>query len=147
MNYNKLQLGGRLTRDVELKYTPNGTAIGNFGVAVNRQWKSESGDKKEEVTFVDVTAFGKTAETIGQYLKKGNPIFLDGRLKTDSWEKDGKKFSKLVVICESFQFIGGKGESDSGSAGQRSAPASAEPKTGLPAPAAKADDDDDQIPF
>jgi single-strand DNA-binding protein len=108
MNLNKTFIGGNLTRDPELRYTPNGTAICKISIANNRSWKSESGEKKEEVTFVEATAFGRTAETIGQYFKKGRPILIEGRLKLDQWEKDGKKFSKLGVVVEGFQFCGGE---------------------------------------
>lgn len=90
-----------------MRYTPKGSAICGFGLAVNRKWKTETGDEKEEVTFVDVTAFGKQAEVIAQYLKKGNPLFLEGRLKLDQWDdkKTGEKRSKLAVVLESFQFL------------------------------------------
>jgi len=107
LNLNKLLLAGNLTRDPEMRYTPKGSAICGFGLAVNRKWKTETGDEKEEVTFVDVTAFGKQAEVIAQYLKKGNPLFLEGRLKLDQWDdkKTGEKRSKLAVVLESFQFL------------------------------------------
>lgn len=107
MNLNKLLLAGNLTRDPELRYTPKGSAICGFGLAVNRKWKTETGDEKEEVTFVDVTAFGKQAEAIAQYLKKGNPLFLEGRLKLDQWDdkQTGKRQQKLCVVLESFQFL------------------------------------------
>ena len=107
MNLNKLLLAGNLTRDPEMRYTPKGSAICGFGLAVNRKWKTETGDEKEEVTFVDVTAFGKQAEVIAQYLKKGNPLFLEGRLKLDQWDdkQTGKRQQKLCVVLESFQFL------------------------------------------
>ena len=85
-SFNKVILVGNLTRDPELRYTPKGTAIAKIGLAVNRVWTNEAGEKKEEVTFVDVDAFGKTAETIGQYLKKGRPILIEGRLRYQTWE-------------------------------------------------------------
>ncbi len=85
-NFNKVILAGNLTRDPELRYTPKGMAIAKIGLAINRKWKSETGEMKEEVTFVDVDAFGKTAETIGQYLKKGRPILIEGRLRYQTWE-------------------------------------------------------------
>jgi len=90
-----------------MRYTPKGSAICGFGLAVNRKWKTETGDEKEEVTFVDVTAFGKQAEVIAQYLKKGNPLFLEGRLKLDQWDdkQTGKRQQKLCVVLESFQFL------------------------------------------
>jgi single-strand DNA-binding protein len=106
-NFNKVILAGNLTRDPELRYTPKGTAIAKIGLAINRTWKNEAGETKEEVTFVDVDAFGRTAEVIGQYLKKGRPILIEGRLKLDTWEdkQTNQKKSKLGVVAESFQFI------------------------------------------
>src|SRR5579872_333160 len=80
-NFNKVILAGNLTRDPELRYTPKGLAIAKIGIAINRTWKSETGESKEEVTFVDVDAFGRTAENIGQYFKKGQPILIEGRLR------------------------------------------------------------------
>ncbi len=110
-NFNKVLLMGNLTRDPEVRYTPKGTAIATIGLAVNRMWSNEAGEKKEEVTFVDVDVWGKQAETIGQYMSKGKPIFIEGRLKLDSWDdkESGQKRSKLKVVCESFQFVGGPG--------------------------------------
>lgn len=145
MNLNKLMLAGNLTRDPELKYTAKGSAICAFGIAVNREWKTETGDKKEEVTFVDVTAFGKQAELIAQYLKKGNPLFLEGRLKLDQWDdkQTGQKRSKLGVVLESFQFLP-RGEK------QQAAP---KPKIGpedmppLPPGVAEKLNNEDDVPF
>src|SRR5260221_3807510 len=107
-NFNKVLLMGNLTRDPEVRYTPKGTAIATIGLAVNRVWTTEAGEKKEEVTFVDVDVWGRQAETIGQYMSKGRPIFIEGRLKLDQWDdkESGQKRSKLKVVCESFQFIG-----------------------------------------
>jgi single-strand DNA-binding protein len=85
MNLNKVTIAGRLTRDPEIKYTSQGTAIADFGLAVNRYWKDTSGEKKEEVTFLDVTAYGRPAEIIQEYLKKGSPVYIEGRLQLDSW--------------------------------------------------------------
>src|SRR5215472_12984189 len=115
-NFNKVILMGNLTRDPELRYTPKGMAIAKIGLAVNRRWKSETGEMKEEVTFVDVDAFGKTAETIAQYLKKGRPILMEGRLKYDTWEdkQTNQKKSKLGVVLESFTFVDSN-RTDSGS--------------------------------
>src|SRR6188472_4549639 len=119
--FNKVILAGNLTRDPELRYTGNGMAIAKFALAVNRKWKDgNTGDMKEEVTFVDIDAFGKQAETIGQYLKKGRPILIEGRLKLDQWDdkQSGQKRSKLGVILETFQFVGsapGRGEGPGGS--------------------------------
>jgi single-strand DNA-binding protein len=117
-SYNKVLLIGNLTRDPELKYTPKGTAIANIGLAVNRRWTTETGEQKEDVTFVDVEVWGRQAETVGQYLSKGKPIFVEGRLKLDSWEdkETGQKKSKMRVVCEHFQFIGAPGGAPSGRA-------------------------------
>lgn len=111
MNFNRVILAGNLTRDPELQHTQGGTVIAKIGLAVNRRWKSPGGEQKEEVTFVDATAFGKTAEVIAQYFAKGKPILIEGRLRLEEWEdKQGQKRSKLGVIVESFQFVGGKSE-------------------------------------
>ncbi|HSA02373.1 MAG TPA: single-stranded DNA-binding protein, partial [Candidatus Paceibacterota bacterium] len=85
-NFNKVILAGNLTRDPELRYTPKGTAVVKLGLAINRRWRDEAGQQKEEAVFVDVEAFGKTAETIGQYLKKGSPVLVEGRLRLDTWD-------------------------------------------------------------
>lgn len=107
MNLNRVLLGGNLVRDPELKHLPSGMAVCSFSIAVNRKWKSESGEQKEETTFVDLTAFGKTGEVIAQYHRKGHPIFVEGRLKLDQWDDktSGQKRSKLGVVVESFQFV------------------------------------------
>src|SRR5882762_10819578 len=96
-NFNKVILAGNLTRDPELRYTPKGSAIADLSVAVNRTWKTETGETKEEATFVEVAAYGRTAEVIAQYLKKGRPILIEGRLKLDQWDdkQTGQKRSKL----------------------------------------------------
>src|SRR6478672_13807662 len=96
---NKVMLIGNLTRDPEIKYTPKGTAIAEIGLAVNRVYSTESGEKREEVTFVDVTLWGRQAEVAGEYLKKGRPVYIEGRLQMDSWEDKatGQKRSKLKV--------------------------------------------------
>jgi len=146
-SFNKVILAGNLTRDPELRYTPKGTAIARLGVACNRKWKSETGEMKEEVTFVDVDAFGKTAETIGQYLKKGRPILIEGRLRYDTWEdkQSGQKKSKLGVVLETFQFLdsgGGRGEGGA-SAPSRPAPTASAPDGGDAEPPPEHDD----VPF
>lgn len=110
-SYNKVVLAGHLTRDPELSFLANQTALCKLGLAVNHAWRDKEGNKKEEVCFVDCCAFGKTAETLNQYLKKGRAILVDGRLRYASWEdKEGKRRSKHEVLIESFQFLGGKGE-------------------------------------
>lgn len=110
--FNKVILIGNITRDVELRYSPKGMAIAKIGMAVNRKWQSETGEKKEEVTFIDVDSFGKQAEVIGQYCRKGSSLLVEGRLKLDQWDdkQTGQKRSRLGVVLESFQFIGGKRE-------------------------------------
>jgi single-strand DNA-binding protein len=110
-NFNKVILAGNLTRDPELRYTPKGTAIAKFGLAINRTWKTETGETKEEVTFVDVDAFGWQAEVVAQYMKKGRPFLVEGRLKLDQWEDKNthQKQSKLKVVLEGFSFIDTKG--------------------------------------
>src|SRR5215472_11664283 len=107
-SFNKVILVGNLTRDPELRYTPKGTAIAKIGLAVNRVWRNEAGETKEEVTFVDVDVFGRTAENVGQYMRKGRPILIEGRLKLDQWDdkQTGQKKSKLAVIAETVQFLG-----------------------------------------
>jgi len=107
-SFNKVILMGNLTRDPELRYTPKGTAVSRIGLAVNRTWKTETGETKEEVTFVDVDAFGRQAETIAQYLKKGSPILVEGHLRLHSWEdkQTNQKRNVLRVGLESFKFVG-----------------------------------------
>jgi single-strand DNA-binding protein len=109
-SYNKVLLLGNLTRDPEMRVTPKGTAVCQFGLAVNRQFKDDSGQMREEVTFVDLEAWGKQAETIAKYMTKGRPLFVEGRLKFDQWDDKatGQKRSKLKVVVENFQFIGGR---------------------------------------
>ena len=122
-NFNKVILLGNLTRDPELRHTSGNQAVANIGLAVNRRWRSPDGEQREETTFVDCEAWGKTAEVMCQYLGKGRPVFIEGRLKLDQWEKEGQKFSKLRVVVENFQFVdsgqggrggGGGGESEGG---------------------------------
>jgi single-strand DNA-binding protein len=133
MNLNKVMLGGNLTRDPELRHLPNGnTAICSFGLAVNEKWKDKDGNQKEAVVFVDCEAWGKTGEAISQYMNKGKPIFVEGKLRLDSWKDktDGTNRTKLKVVVDSFQFIGGKSEGG-GTADALHAPA--KPRTARPA--------------
>lgn len=114
-SFNKCILVGNLTRDPELRYSPKGTAVAQMGLAVNRKWKGEDGQEHEEVAFIDVTAFGRTAENCGQYLRKGRPVLVEGRLKLETWDdkQTGAKRSKLIVIVETVQFLGsGREEGD-----------------------------------
>ena len=115
-NLNKTMLIGNLTRDVELKYIPSGAAVANFGLAINRQYKNSDGEKVEEVCFIDIVAWNRLAEVAGEYLLKGSPVFIEGRLQMDSWEQeDGQKRSKLKVVAQNIQFLsGGKADNSEG---------------------------------
>lgn len=158
-SFNKVILLGNLTRDPELRYTPKGMATARLGLAVNRSYKTDAGETREEVTFIDVDAWGKQAELISQYLRKGAPLFLEGRLKFDQWDdkQTGQKVSKLRVVLENFQFVGGpRGEGGPGGApSPASAPAprpAARPAASAApaAPAAESDGpppEDDDVPF
>lgn len=109
-NLNKVLLIGRLTRDPELRYTPSGAAVADFGIAVNRFYKGKDGSRQEDTAFVDITAWARTAELAGQYLKKGKQVFIEGHLKFDSWTtQEGQKRSKLTVVCDNMQFLDGPG--------------------------------------
>ena len=149
-SFNQVILVGNLTRDVELRYTPKGMAIAKLNVAINRTWRNEAGETKEEVTFVEVDAFGRTAENIGQYLSKGRPVLVEGRLKLDQWDDKttGAKRQKLGVICETCQFLGTKPPGEKGEGTPR-ATAPATPEN----PLAKIDPEDvpphegDDVPF
>src|SRR5215218_8714477 len=118
-SFNKVILMGNLTRDPQLKYLPSQMAVAEFGLAMNRKFRTQAGEDREEVTFVDCAAFGKTGEVINQYFTKGKPIFIEGRLKFDSWEdkQGGGKRSKLTVVAENFQFIGGRDGGEGGGGG------------------------------
>jgi len=115
---NKVFLMGNLTRDPELRYIPSGSAVASFTVAVNRVYKLQTGEKKEEVSFVRVVVWGRMAETCSEYLKKGRPVFVEGRLQSRSWDgADGQKRNTLEVIASSVQFLG-SGQGGSGAAGK-----------------------------
>lgn len=117
-NYNKVLLMGNITRDIELKHTASNQAVATIGLAVNRRYKTKEGEDREDVTFVDCEAWGRTAEVIHQYFGKGKPIFVEGRLKLDQWEdKDGKKQSKLRVVIEGFEFVESRGGGEGGGGG------------------------------
>lgn len=170
-NLNKVMLIGNLTRDPEIKYTPKGTAVADIGLAVNRIYSSESGEKREEVTFIDVTLWGRTAEIAGEYLKKGRPVYIEGRLQLDTWDdkQTGQKRSKLKVVGEGLQLLGsrdgggsggggGEGEreySDGGGSFQRSGGSGGKPASKFNKPAAQKpapsepelEADEDDIPF
>lgn len=109
--YNKIILAGNLTRDIEIKYTSGGSAIGNTAIATSRKFKAQDGTQKEEILFIDITFFGRTAEIANQYLRKGSKVLVDGRLKLDQWTaQDGSKRSKHSVTVENLQMLGGKDE-------------------------------------
>src|SRR5271170_7755743 len=157
-NFNNVIIAGNLTRDPELRYTPKGTAVARITLAVNRVYTSgEGGEKKEEVTFVDVDAFGRQAEVIAQYMKKGRPILVEGRLKLDTWEDKNthQKQSKLKVHLESFSFIDSKGPEGGApsspdaprrpAAAPGAAPSAAKPSEGPEGEAQPVEEDD--VPF
>ncbi len=136
-NLNKVMLMGRLTREPEVRFTPQGTAVAEIGVAVNRVWYDQNRNKQEETTFVDVTAWDKQAKTIQQYLRKGSPIYIEGRLHLSTWEtKEGEKRSKLRVRMENFQFLdsqSSRGSFDEGGGAPR--------RQAAPAPAPQASEE------
>ena len=141
-SYNKVILLGNLTRDPQLSYTPSNTAVVEFGLATNRKWKDQAGQQREEVCFADCQMYGRRAEVINKYLHKGDPLFVEGRLKFDSWQaQDGGKRSKLRVVVESFEFIGG-GKDRSADAGGQGATESQPVPQDTPFPPV-----DDDIPF
>jgi single-strand DNA-binding protein len=156
-NFNKVILAGNLTRDPELRYTPKGSAVVKFTLAINRTWKNEAGENKEEVSFVDVEAWGRQAEVIAQYMRKGRPFLVDGRLKQDTWEDKNthQKQSKLKVVLEGFSFIDSKGP-DSGAPPSPDAPRRPAAAPGATPPAAKPSEvpegeapavEEDDVPF
>jgi single-strand DNA-binding protein len=148
-SFNKVILLGNLTRDPEVRYTPKGSAVCDLGIAVNRVYTTEGGEKREEVTFVDVVLWARLAEIAGEYLRKGRPVFIEGRLQMDSWDdkQTGQKRTKLRVVGESMQLLGGRPRG--GAAGETAEEdRSAGSKTTAPPKSAKsAEPDDDEIPF
>lgn len=159
---NKVMLLGNLTRDPEIRYTPKGTAVTDLGMAINRIRTGDNGERIEEVTYVDVTLWGRSAELAGQYLSKGRSVFIEGRLQLDQWDDKatGQKRSRLRVVGENMQFIGGQGQGGGGGNAQggnqqQSKPAQQQQQTSgdsaLPqsggAAASSFDDDADDIPF
>jgi single-strand DNA-binding protein len=156
-NFNRVFLMGNLTRDPEVRYTGNNTAIAKIGLAVNRRYRTADGQVKEETTFVDCDAFGKTAETIGKYLTKGRPVFIEGHLRLDQWQdkQSGENRSKLKVVIDGFQFVdsrgGGGGQAEPGGddldqSGQGGPAGPRVVTRGRPAPAETPMSEDD-IPF
>ena len=138
-SFNKVILIGNLTRDPELKFLPKGTGVCNISMAVNRRWKTETGEEREDVYFADCKAFGKQAETLSQYVKKGHPLMIEGRLTREEWDdkKSGEKKSATRIMIESFQFL--KSRED----GAASAPR----RESTQAAATKPDLDGDDLPF
>lgn len=140
---NKVMLMGNLTRDPEIRVTPKGTSICQFSLAINREYKTESGEKREDVLFVDIEAWGKQGETVAKYCTKGRPLYVEGRLRLDQWEDKNtkEKRSRMKVVLEQFQFLGG-GNSNDGAApsAERAAPAAQ-------AKPAKNEDLDEDVPF
>ena len=150
-SFNKVILLGNLTRDPEVRYTPKGTAVTELGMAVNRVYSGENGEKREETTFVDVTLWGRTAEIAGEYLKKGRPVFIEGRLQLDTWDdkQSGQKRSKLKVVGEGLQLLGGRPGGGSGGGGDEEGgpPRSSSRPAPPPKASAPSAPDDDEIPF
>ncbi len=127
--FNKVIIVGNLTRDIELKYAPSGTAIGNTGIASTRKFKGGDGQMKEEVLFVDITAFGRTAEVMNQYLRKGSKLLVEGRLKLDSWtDQNGGKRSKHSVTIENMTMLDSKGDNPGGGGGNYNQPSNSAPQ-------------------
>lgn len=153
-NFNKVMLMGNLTRDPEIRYTPKGTAVAEIGLAINRYFSGENGEKREETTFVEVTLWGRTAEIAGEYLKRGRPVFIEGRLQLDSWEdkQSGQKRSKLKVVGEAMQLIGSRPGSggapmDEGEEAPRSRSSGGARTAPPPKNAPPSEPDEDEIPF
>jgi single-strand DNA-binding protein len=145
-SFNKVILLGNLTRDPEVRYTPKGSAVCDLGIAINRSYTLDSGEKREEVTYVDVVLWARLAEIAGEYLKKGRPVFIEGRLQLDTWDdkQSGQKRSKLRVIGETMQLLGGRPPGAGGGEGGESRGSKTAPP---PKPAAAGEPDDDEIPF
>ena len=152
-SFNKVILLGNLTRDPEVRYTPKGSAVCDLGIAVNRVYTTDGGEKREEVTYVDVVLWARLAEIAGEYLKKGRPVFIEGRLQMDSWDdkQTGQKRTKLRVVGETMQLLGSRpsgGTSAPAETGEedKSARSSGKPSAAPPKPST-AEPDDDEIPF
>ena len=151
-SFNKVILLGNLTRDPEVRYTPKGTAVTELCMAVNRVYTAENGEKREDTTFVDVTLWGRTAEIAGEYLKKGRPVFIEGRLQLDTWDdkQSGQKRSKLKVVGEGLQLLGGRPGGGGGGGGGDEESSGGSSRSSRPAPPPKVTPsapDDDEIPF
>jgi single-strand DNA-binding protein len=152
-NLNKVMLIGNLTRDPELRYTPKGSAVAEFGLAINRVWYNEQKQKQEETTFVDITLWARQAEIAQQYLTKGSPVYIEGRLSLDTWDDKatGQKRSKIKVVGEALQLLGSKNHSAGGPPQSQGAPPAAQHRSAPPqgasaAPSGEFQEEDD-IPF
>ncbi|MCA9149469.1 MAG: single-stranded DNA-binding protein [Planctomycetales bacterium] len=143
-SFNRVILMGNITRDIELRYTPGGSAVTDVGLAVNDRRKTPTGEWVDETTYVDVTLWGRTAEIASEYLSKGSPVLFEGRLKLDTWEQDGQKRSKMRVVGERMQMLGTRTGGNGG--GGRPERSDAEFSGSTSSPAEMADDGDD-IPF
>ncbi len=157
-SYNKVVLVGRLTRDPELRHTNTGRAVAGLGLATSRAWRTDQGELKEETTFVDIEAWGKQAETIARYLRKGRPVLVEGRLQTDQWEdrNTGQKRSRLKVVLDNFSFLDSRPQQEGHGAPPASPPIasappapqpSAAPPPASPPPQQGGPDQDEDIPF
>jgi single-strand DNA-binding protein len=159
-NFNRVILMGNLTRDPEIRYLPSGSAVADFGMAINRKYRTKDGQEGEETCFVDVSAWGRQGEVVAQYVSKGSPLFVEGRLKLDQWEKDGQKRSKLTVVAERVQLMssprGSGGEfQDNSAPATQGAPATMAPPVQVAPPVQAASSttpdpiqqDDDNLPF
>jgi single-strand DNA-binding protein len=153
-NFNRVILAGNLTRDPEMRYTPKGQAIAKITLAVNRSYTTETGEKREEVSFIDCDAFGKQAETLSTYMKKGRPLLVEGRLRQDTWEDKNthQKQSKLKVVIDNFQFLGGRDQSQPGGptppdVSRAHVPANAPTPPGDSASHADSSPEEDDVPF
>jgi single-strand DNA-binding protein len=154
-SFNKVILLGNLTRDPEVRYTPKGSAVCDLGIAVNRVYTTEGGEKREEVTYVDVVLWARLAEIAGEYLKKGRPVFVEGRLQMDTWDdkQTGQKRTRLRVVGETMQLLGSR-PSGAGTSGpaeatdeDRQSRSSSKPTAAPPKSAAPSEPDEDEIPF
>ena len=149
-SYNRVVLLGNCTRDPEVKYTPKGTAVTELGLAINRYYSTDGGEKREETTIVDVTLWGRPAEIAGEYIKKGRPVMIEGRLQLDTWDdkQTGQKRSKLKVIGENLQLLGSREEGSGGGGGGGGGAARSSGGSKAPAKPAPAEEpSDDDIPF
>jgi len=150
-SFNKVILLGNLTRDPEVRYTPKGSAVCDLGIAVNRVYTTEGGERREEVTFVDVVLWARLAEIAGEYLRKGRPVFIEGRLQMDSWDdkQTGQKRTKLRVVGESMQLLGSRPSGAGGEPGDEDRVGTSAGSKTVPPPksARSAEPDDDEIPF